>query len=504
VTRGGTLNGITMRLLLLAHRYLGIAVGLLMVMWCLSGVIMMYVSYPALRESVRLQHLAPLDWRACCKISEALSQAASGDLQASVGNSQVEMLSGRPVLHLGPPSGSRPIDLRSGTAVSPISVEQATAVAQAFSGPGEDAPRLLGLIDHDQWTVSGDFNADRPLFHVALQDAKRTEVYVSSITGRAVQITTAHERFWNWLGAVPHWLYFSELRRNASLWSQVVIYTSLLGCFLTGIGICLGVRQLAAQPAGRWSPYRGFNLWHHLAGLIFGIFTLSWVLSGLLSMNPWGWLEGGGTQSEAIRLQGRPDTSLAQFSAALHAFAGQLETAPADPASAQASPVVQSPPVLLQAAPLDGKLFFVAVTAQGQRQRFDAAAQSSPLAGADLGFLARSLSGSEPPGTIELMAVEDNLYFSHHRDVVTLPVYRMTMTGSGTRYYVDSVSGMLIAKLDANAQAYRWLHEGLHRLDVTQWLRTRPQWDVFMLTLMAGVTVLCMTGAYLGCRRLLR
>jgi hypothetical protein len=166
--------------------------------------------------------------------------------------------------------------------------------------------------------------------------------------------------------------------------------------------------------------------------------------------------------------------------------------------------VVQSPPVLLQATPLDGKLFFVAVTAQGQRQRFDAAAQSSPLAGADLGFLARSLSGSEPPGTLELMAVEDNLYFSHHRDVVTLPVYRMTMTGSGTRYYVDSVSGMLIAKLDANAQAYRWLHEGLHRLDVTPWLRTRPQWDVFMLALMAGVTVLCMTGAYLGCRRLLR
>jgi hypothetical protein len=63
------------------------------------------------------------------------------------------------------------------------------------------------------------------------------------------------------------------------------------------------------------------------------------------------------------------------------------------------------------------------------------------------------------------MSDEDNLYFSHHREVVALPVYRVILPGSGTRYYVDPVAGMLVAKLHANAQAYRWLHEGLHRLD---------------------------------------
>ena len=46
------------RLILLLHRYLGIAVGALMVMWCLSGVVMMYVSYPALGENIRLKALA--------------------------------------------------------------------------------------------------------------------------------------------------------------------------------------------------------------------------------------------------------------------------------------------------------------------------------------------------------------------------------------------------------------------------------------------------------------
>ena len=472
-----------MRLLLLVHRYLGIAVGLLMVMWCLSGVVMMYHSYPALGESARLKHLAPLEWRECCKISETLLTKAT-----PAGHAAIEMLAGRPVLYLDPKVAPRPVDLLTGSFIDGISGEQAATVARSFAGQAHGAPRLLGLIGGDQWTVAGDLNADRPLFHFALDDVSGTELYVSSITGRAVQITTARERFWNWLGAVPHWLYFSELRRNAWAWSQVVIYASLLGCFLAGIGIYLGWRQLAAQPAGRWSPYQGFNLWHHAAGLIFGILTLSWVLSGLLSMNPWGWLEGSGTQSENTKLRGAPEPSLARIGAALQAFANGAA----------------SDAVSLQVAPLNGEIYFIASTAEGERRRFDAAAAAAPLSSDDLKFLAGVLTGAGAPITPQLMSYEDNLYFSHHRDVVALPVYRMILPGSGTRYYVDPVTGMLVAKLDANARAYRWLHEGLHRLDFTASLRGRPQWDVLMLVLLSGVTFVCVTGAYLGFRRLTR
>jgi len=467
-----------MRLLLLAHRYLGIAVGLLMVMWCLSGVVMMYHSYPALRERVRLEHLAPLDWTECCKIPQALQSE-------SAGHSQIEMLAGLPMLFVGSEDTPRPIDLRTGSIVARISADQATSVARRFSERAGRAPRLIGLIGHDQWTVSGEFNAHRPLFQFALDDAAGTELYVSSMTGRAVQITSARERFWNWIGAVPHWLYFSELRSNAALWSRVVIYTSLLGCFLTGIGIYLGWRQLTAQPAGRWSPYSGFNLWHHIAGLIFGVFALTWVLSGLLSMNPWGWLEGGGSQTESAQLRGTPEPSLADVGAALQAFTA-----------------ARTPAVSLKAAPLNGKLYFIAGTAESTRSRFDAAAAAAPLSGAELSFLAATLNRSGSPGSLELMTREDNLYFSHHLDAVELPVYRLAVSGS--RYYADSVSGMLVAKLDTSAQAYRWLHAGLHRLDFTAWLRGRPQWDALMLALMTGVTVLCVTGAYLGFRRVLR
>ena len=40
------------------------------------------------------------------------------------------------------------------------------------------------------------------------------------------------------------------------------------------------------------SPYAGFMWWHHYAGLIFGLATFTWALSGALSLTPWDWTPG--------------------------------------------------------------------------------------------------------------------------------------------------------------------------------------------------------------------
>jgi hypothetical protein len=470
-----------MRWLFLLHRYLGIGVGALMVMWCLSGIVMMYVGYPALDAKARIKKLAPIEWRGCCKIPDAQLTDSS-----PIQNAQIEMLAGRPVLFLGDTTRTRLVDLITGTAIDRVSPEQAAAVAEAYAAGRRLAPPRIAVIDFDQWTVAGDFDAQRPLYRFALNDQVGTEVYVSSTSGQAVQITSRRDRFWNWLGSVPHWLYFAELRRRTPLWSQLVIYTSLVACFLVGIGIYIGVRQMLAQPTGRWSPYRGFNLWHHLAGLGFGVFALTWVLSGLLSMNPWGWLEGASAQMERVQLRGRGPSGV-QLRGALQA-------------------IVSAPPpdvVLLTLAPLNGQLHFIASTIDGERRRYGASGAPASLNAADLSFVAATLGGAQPPDVPWLMKQEDTYYFSHHGEALPLPIYRIVARdGSDTRYYVDPVTGMLIAKVDPAARRYRWWHQGLHRMDFTAALRGRPQWDALMLLLMSGVTFVCLTGAYLGYRRL--
>ena len=107
--------------------------------------------------------------------------------------------------------------------------------------------------------------------------------------GQIVLWTTASQRFWNWLGTIPHFLYFTKLRSDVVLWSQIVIWAATLGTFLALFGLYLGIAQLGS--AARLSPYRGLLSWHHIVGLLFGLVTLTWVVSGLVSMNPWGFLE---------------------------------------------------------------------------------------------------------------------------------------------------------------------------------------------------------------------
>jgi hypothetical protein len=471
------------RLLFLFHRYLGIGVGVLMTIWCLSGFVMMYVSYPWLTPQTRVAHLAPIDWRDCCRVPGAVLSDTE-----SASRFGIEALAGRPVLDWQSSSDrAELIDLSTGARIDGISPEEAGRVAATYETAAEaGAPRLLGKIDFDQWTLEGVPPQERPLYHFDLRDGSGGELYVSSTTGRAVQFTTRRQRFWNWLGAVPHWLYFADLRHRVALWSEIVIYTSLTGCFLTVTGLYLGVRQLLRRPAGRWSPYRGYSLWHHIAGLIFGVFLLTWVLSGMLSMNPWGLMEGGEAASERASLRGTPITG-GELRAALQSLA---TTAPAGAVS-------------IVSVPLGGRLFLMAMASDGSQRRLDAAGASTPISPKEWDFIATTLHAS--PKAMRLLIRGDDYYFSFGGDPAELPVWRvLPQDGTDRRYYLDPVSGALVLAMDRGSERYRWWFDGLHRLDFASAMRTRPEWDVLMWLLLSGITVSAATGTYAAYRRLVR
>lgn len=477
-----------MRGLFLIHRYLGIALGLLMTLWCLSGVVMVYVAYPQLSENARLKGLTPIDFRRCC----TLPDTALGDAERVV-QFNVEMLHGDPVLRLAL-MGREPrlVNLVDGRVIAHVSAMEAASVASDYARARGywDSPSLQQTIDYDQWTVSGEFDTDRPLYQFQFDDDARTELYVSSTTGKAVQVTTGSERFWNWLGAIPHWLYFAELRRNAHLWSRIIIYTSLLGSVLALIGIYIGVRQFVLRPAQRWSPYRRVLLWHHLPGLFFGVFALTWVASGLLSMNPWGFLESSDGGAERRELLGGP-ASGAQVKALLPALALR---------GANTEGVVS-----LESASLFARRYLLATDGEGSRRRLGPSGWDAPLTPAEImqeaQLLARGARFSGP----ELLTHGDAYYFNRPLEKVSLPVYRIIVTDSeSARYYLDPVSGALLERVGPKDREYRWLHDALHRLDFAATLRARPIWDIVLLLLLCGVTTVCATGTYLGIRRLSR
>ncbi len=468
------LPGRLRRALFLTHRWLGVALALVMVVWAASGIVMMYVAYPETSLAERMAGLEPLDMAQCCAAIPALE-----GIEAAA----IEMLDGRPVLRVATAEGPAIVDLSTG---KPPAIDAGVAgrVARTYLARSTGAaPRWdVRPTAQDQWTVSGEFRAHAPLYKATADDEAGTVLYVSGSTGQVVQDTTRSERFWNWLGAVPHWLYFKKLRANGELWSQVVIYASLLGSFLTAIGLYIGIVQF--KRGKRWFPYRGMGWWHHVTGMVFGVLTLTWVVSGLFSMNPWGWMASEGPGAELTALAGRPASG-----DDVRALAQSLAATPAGSA------------VRAELALQGGKAFAIVSEPGGLRWRASLPGLSpAPLRHAELDALAaRARPGAA--ASSGLIRVEDAYHYSHHSSVV-LPAWRVIYAdGDRTRFYFDPRTGELVDYVDGPARSFRWWHSALHSFDFAPALRLRPVWDIVVLPLMAGVTILCLIGLWLGIRR---
>ncbi|MET0282437.1 MAG: PepSY domain-containing protein [Steroidobacteraceae bacterium] len=465
-----------LRTLLFIHRYAAVAVGVLMVTWCLSGFVMMYQPFPEFTSAERLATLAPLQLRGCC-ITRFLPDDA-----APAGEFSIAMLNGRPVLRQ---PGVATIALATGTPLQRLQQQDLQQVAADLARRRGilSTPRWLEEVGIDQWSIQS-ARRNRPVQRFALGDNAGTQIYINGRTGEVFQDTTRRERLLSWMGAIPHWLYPTALRRNGAVWAQVVIWTSLVGTFLAATGLYVGISRLCWRGGRPGSPFRGWWYWHHIAGLFFGVLTLTWVCSGLLTMNPWGLLEGGDTGARVrMQLQGEPP--VAELRRFLAGAPGRLEGQDF---------------VELSAQPLGGQLFVLARRADGSTMRLDAAGNPAPLrtAGVEVA-LAQLDTGLQ---SLQLLDHEDAYYYSHKR-TVGLPVYRAILgDAQHTRVYLSATTGELRI-IDRAARRARWFERGLHGLDFAG-LRQRPVWDVVALLLLAGVTAVCVTGSWMAIQRVRR
>ena len=178
------------RYLYLMHRWLGIALGLFVLAWVVSGVVMLFVGYPKLTPAEHLARLAPLD--AGCCIAPGAALVASGDPRTPL-SLHLTGAGGSPRYLLDYGDGPLlAVDARSGRRIERIGPAEALASARQFT-QGADV-RLLDQVEEDAWTRNHALARERPLYRVQDDDAERHLLYVSSHSGLVVRDASAHER----------------------------------------------------------------------------------------------------------------------------------------------------------------------------------------------------------------------------------------------------------------------------------------------------------------------
>jgi len=474
------------RWLYIFHRWTGIALCLLFAIWFLSGLVMLYMSFPSFRAKERVSTAPRIDWNQV-HIGPDRALAKLG-LTAFPTEMRLGMTGGEPVYRFVTPDGRRAVSARTGDEITTITAGRAAAIASALTG----APAAsVDSVDHDQWVVTRAYRAMAPFWRVRLTDAAATDVYVTQRTGEVMQNTTAHERFWNWLGAVPHWIYFEVLRVFQEPWRQTVLWTSGIGLLGAIAGVWIGLLRMRLRNryrSGSVSPYRGWMKWHHVAGLAGGLFVITWVFSGWLSMSPWGGLRDRG-RDDVARLY---SSARADFPATDVAM---LARASADGREARFTYVGGRPVITLwgEGRPrlLDG---FTARQMSMDQGRIIMAAQAA-------------MPGSTLTGVDRLKRPDRYWYATGDArdDSRPLPVLRLKFDDRAqTWLHIDPITGVLLGQIGSDGRSYRWLFNALHSLDFP-WLMIWPPLRHILVWLLSSAGLLIsISGIVVGWRRLFR
>ena len=471
-----------MPLLVTLHRWWGVAFCLLFAAWFASGIVMHFVPFPARIGADRLAGWVAIDRD---KVRHGPSEAVAASGIQDVSRVRLAGRRDGPVYLVSGPSATRVLraaDLGDGGVRSePMAVDIAIDGARprgldtAHAGAAEQMP-------YDQWTVSGEFDSDRPLYRIPLNDESGTELYVSSTTGDVVLLTTLKTRALNYFGSVVHWLYPINLRHHKWAWSALMWWLSLVATIGATIGVVIGLLRLN-RAGRRGSPaYRGLQAWHHRLGLAFAPFILSWIFSGFLSMDDGRLFSANAPPAITHTLAGTPawdrlpsdemrqrptgSTEIEWFG-----FSGHIYRRERDGLEAQR---------LFQAVP-------------------ETEATSGPrafLREDEINSAAKQLS--RDCGHASAIGPDDP--YRAKPELPDAPVFRVIC--GNIWYEIDSATGALLNRLDPSRRAYRWLFGGLHTLDFPP-LRSFPLLrTIAIVALCLGGLAFSLTGALLAWRRL--
>ena len=488
---------------IVCHRWMGVAFCLLFMWWFISGIFMMYWSYPEVSEEDRLARAPKLD---AARVLLSPSEAA---MKAGIEPSAVRLTSydGRPAYYFRAGRGSAIVYADTGEQQDIFTPELNLRTASAWTGQPKESAKMETVPEPDQWTLG--VRRQLPLQKYTFDDGQ--QVYISEDTGEVVQYTTLASRIYSHLGVIPHWLYYTPLRVNGQLWTNVVVWSSGIATIAALLGLIVGIWMLSPSQKYRHEgqptavPYTGQKRLHTILGLFFGILTMTWAFSGMLSMDPFP-IASGGPVGGGAKGKGKGKGNASPVQRVQQALAaGRLDLARYEgkhPAEVLVRLDAAFPVKELEYTSFAGEPVFHAKSATETRVIPVQPEAAASMTQERVLSLVKEAAGQQNIAEASILTQYDRYYLdrTHTRP---LPVIYLQLKDAGDpRLYIDPKTARVVGRYTESTAAWvnRWLYHGLHSLDFPWLYNYRPAWDIVVMSLMLACVWLCWTSIVLSWR----
>ena len=440
---------------------------------------MMYKSFPTVSHSdrINLAKTHMLNAKDFLRPEEVFKDDRIDDLRSF----KIKYLLGEPVYEVTSLSGNIILKYAESGELIKINSEIASKLAVQASNIKESF-KVEVLKELDQWVPRTKFLKHLPIYAVHFNNENNTRVYISSLNGDVQSLTTSSDRFWAWVGAIPHWIYFKDIRIQTSLWVQLVIWLSALGFIMALTGVITGLARYKKKPKANFRRFK--NKWyniHYYFGLMFGLFVCTWIFSGLMSMSPFDWTPSTQlNKQEKIKWQGEDFTLNTLRGVNWNNFIEKSNNISCKEIGFE----------------LFNKELFAKVYSNENVKLIPLYTSNHTPKIEGYGSVIQSFNSSD--GIINSIQLDeyDNYYYSRHNDKV-LPVIKITTT-SNLAYYINPSTTEMLYKCSNKNRIQRWLYSGLHSLDFSFLISNGALWDVVVIFLMVGGTIVSITATALG------
>lgn len=474
------------RIMFTIHKVLGTLLSALFVMWFLSGLVMIYHTFPAANAKQKAEKMEVLT-DSMPSMTEILQRIPDGETVESM---NVNRYLGQTIFHIRTDKGKYHLPADSAEQLPIIDKERIEAVARLWcQAPVE---RIDTLTELEQWIPFGYLKKELPIYKFYFNDKEKHQIYLSSQSGEVLQFTSSSQRFWAWVGAIPHWVYFTMLRQDVDLWKTSVIWLSAVGCIMTIAGLYVGIYvyvQARRRRGKLATPYKKrWYRWHHVTGTLFGIFVLTWIFSGMMSLaDAPQWLAKTHKEYPVDSIMDSSKPALTDYPLDYREVIKAGKVTQLEWSNFRSKPLYQ-------------------IQRKGKKETIDASAQSMrplQLLEAEIRDAITAIHPGEKVTSLQLLTDYDTYYVARSGHLA-LPVYRVEIDNADrTCYYVNPKNGQL-RSVNTHTRWNFWMYQGMHSLRIN-WLIAHPVlWNIVMWGLMLGGTLVSLSGVVLGVKYIVR